>query len=1364
MKKVLALFLALFLVIGCLPLSTFATELSTGGTLPASPSLYFTDSAETEYVDGAVLHYVDFTKTSTLEEIGYYANGTAETLETTGEGLHIVSKGNVYLTPFGAKVPKNIPSFTVEMTLTFNDSVNNNFLIFYPAANSTGDGPRSGDVALRSNPGWGENGPFLHDNAWNPIQGTKADAYRLTQDLKSGKEVTFAFHIVENAMTSLTATCNGTTVVLNGNTAKSVLGYNWGFVVGTNSNVTVKSVAMMAGGNWQTGKVWPTGYTTGENILDVPKSAFKTAKDIDLDPNRTVPTASELSFDDTADTQYVPGAVLHHVDFGKVNSLKEVGYYVTGDPSTYEITEDGLHVVTTTSSKLYITPFGASIPRNIQDYTLRVTFKANPQVTSAKYLVFNPGVNEAGNGNSGGDMAFRPYSSSVWGEKGPFLHDNGWPRNGSTNQDCYALEQEMAKGHDVTISIPVQGGKTLLSNDIYLKAECNGKVCYVRATTLTVTNWGFTLGNGPDDMTIRSITMVAGCDVDQDLIWPAGAGEQVLNVPQTAIRPNGTVTIGGEIPTAPEMPFDSKDTEYVDGTVLHYVDFSTVDDLSAIGYYVGGNGVTNENSTLMLTDEGLYVKTTDKKVYVTPFGAEIPRNLDDYTVCVEMKFLNGAGKYLVFNPSVNETGTGVVSGDCAIRPSGPYGWASENLYLHDMGKVQAGTSRTDAAAVQSALKNGQWAKVSFAIRNNCLVSVKAEAVGKTIYLEGNFAKAVYDSVWGLMVGAGKDEMYIKSVAMIAGSDLTHTFTAPSGNVLQVPESAIAKSTQELKVLTYNIRQSGMLYGYNYTELAKDLIATGADIIGLEEVFDKAERNFYQDTMKLLGEQMGYYYYFGSYEEFEGGYYGDGFLSKYPIVGEPEIFDLRAAGVTDGEGVGGLIKAKINVNGVILNFYVTHFYKQNVTPALQYIYNIVGETDPFILVGDFNSQDFDAFNTVFSGCTVANQGTVTTIDDSMVDNLVLSPSVSLVEGSFEVTPTMKSDHYPCTVRVKIPASEYTELTVSGDYKTEYNFGEALDLTGISVKLGEVDVALRDVIISGYSNTTVGTQTITLTYGTASATIQVTVRSVRSIVSIIKTASNGSTDTYTITYSDGTTETFTLTNGTDGADGADGKPGVDGKTPTFKVENGILYVRYEETEEWTSLGSLKGADGVAGVGIEKVEKTGSNGNVDTYTITLTDRSTFTFTVSNGTNGKDGADGANGKDGADGRNGVDGKDGTDGKNGADGKNGKDGATPKLRINAETNEWEVSYDNGTTWTSLGVKATGENGQNGITPQLRINSATNEWEVSYDDGATWTSLGVKATGENGKDGMAVAAIAMSGVSLVGMIAMAAWMLRKKTK
>ena len=44
-----------------------------------------------------------------------------------------------------------------------------------------------------------------------------------------------------------------------------------------------------------------------------------------------------------------------------------------------------------------------------------------------------------------------------------------------------------------------------------------------------------------------------------------------------------------------------------------------------------------------------------------------------------------------------------------------------------------------------------------------------------------------------------------------------------------------------------------------------------------------------------------------------------------------------------------------------------------------------------------------------------------------------------------------------------------------------------------------------------------------------------------------------------------------------------------------------------------------------------------------------------------------------------------GDKGDTGAAGVDGKDGTTPRLRINAETNMWEVSYDNGVTWTSMG-------------------------------------------------------------------------------
>lgn len=52
--------------------------------------------------------------------------------------------------------------------------------------------------------------------------------------------------------------------------------------------------------------------------------------------------------------------------------------------------------------------------------------------------------------------------------------------------------------------------------------------------------------------------------------------------------------------------------------------------------------------------------------------------------------------------------------------------------------------------------------------------------------------------------------------------------------------------------------------------------------------------------------------------------------------------------------------------------------------------------------------------------------------------------------------------------------------------------------------------------------------------------------------------------------------------------------EGKTPMFKIENDNLYVRYDETEEWTLLGEVKGTDGKPGVWLGSVEPT------DDYTI--------------------------------------------------------------------------------------------------------------------------------------------------------------------
>ena len=57
----------------------------------------------------------------------------------------------------------------------------------------------------------------------------------------------------------------------------------------------------------------------------------------------------------------------------------------------------------------------------------------------------------------------------------------------------------------------------------------------------------------------------------------------------------------------------------------------------------------------------------------------------------------------------------------------------------------------------------------------------------------------------------------------------------------------------------------------------------------------------------------------------------------------------------------------------------------------------------------------------------------------------------------------------------------------------------------------------------------------------------------------------------------------------------------------------------------------ASGADGVGIKSIEKTGSSGNVDTYTIYYTDGNSFEFTVTNGTDGANGTDGTDGADGS-------------------------------------------------------------------------------------------------------------------------------------
>ena len=110
---------------------------------------------------------------------------------------------------------------------------------------------------------------------------------------------------------------------------------------------------------------------------------------------------------------------------------------------------------------------------------------------------------------------------------------------------------------------------------------------------------------------------------------------------------------------------------------------------------------------------------------------------------------------------------------------------------------------------------------------------------------------------------------------------------------------------------------------------------------------------------------------------------------------------------------------------------------------------------------------------------------------------------------------------------------------------------------------------------------------------------------------------------------------------------GETGEGGKNAyEIAVEKG-----YTGTEEmW--LASLVGASGKDGRGISDISLTSTVGNVDTYTITYTDGTTFSFLIRNGKDGKKGEKGDKGDTGASGEKGDKGDDGAPGVNGRDGK----------------------------------------------------------------------------------------------------------------
>ena len=187
-------------------------------------------------------------------------------------------------------------------------------------------------------------------------------------------------------------------------------------------------------------------------------------------------------------------------------------------------------------------------------------------------------------------------------------------------------------------------------------------------------------------------------------------------------------------------------------------------------------------------------------------------------------------------------------------------------------------------------------------------------------------------------------------------------------------------------------------------------------------------------------------------------------------------------------------------------------------------------------------------------------------------------------------------------------------------------------------------------------------------------------------------------------------------------------VGGVTPQLKIgEDNLWYVSYDNGATWVSLGVK--ATGDTGATGEKGDKgdTGATGPQG-------EKGEKGEKGDKGDTGATGEKGDKGDTGATGPQGEKGEKGDKGDTGATGEKGDKGDTGTTGPQGEKGEKGDKGDTGATGEKGDKGDTGAAGKDGVTPLFRVNLETNKWEISYDNGVTWTAY-AQATGDKGDKG-----------------------------
>lgn len=247
------------------------------------------------------------------------------------------------------------------------------------------------------------------------------------------------------------------------------------------------------------------------------------------------------------------------------------------------------------------------------------------------------------------------------------------------------------------------------------------------------------------------------------------------------------------------------------------------------------------------------------------------------------------------------------------------------------------------------------------------------------------------------------------------------------------------SAQELKVMSYNVKSfEGQTNDpelmFRLQPFVDAIKKYNPDIICIQELETHTSRQGARELLTELGSLLGMYPLFGFSYIKDIGWYGNGILSKYPIMSTfsnllpyntSRSYDQRSYVAADI-----LVPVPGNTEGKIVRIVNTHLDHRNTSPwygqreehANRIIEDALDSAIPTILMGDMNegpssanSRAIAAFNTV-SDRICDNSGT---FGGSKLDYIFGFPQNTWTIIDYAVDRTNNlSDHYPIIGTVRL----------------------------------------------------------------------------------------------------------------------------------------------------------------------------------------------------------------------------------------------------------------------------------------------------------------------------------------------------------